>query len=106
MKLTKEEVRRVVELVGFDAELVDTMTDIAWRESKGDAGARSRTPGDARGLFQMDVRWADRFIAAGIIEHRDEMFDPVKNAKCARYLEQHIGVHAWPSLLEFPAPAP
>jgi hypothetical protein len=63
-------------------------------------------PTKDRGLFQIDVRWADKLIAEGIIEHRDEMFDPVKNALCARYIEQNVGLVAWPFPHNHPTSAP
>lgn len=101
--LTKAQVRAIVEQVGYTGELLEQMTDIAWRESHGDPDARARMD-NGRGLFQIDVRWAPKLIAEGIIESRNEMFDPVKNALCARYIEQQVGIHAWPALREFPAP--
>jgi hypothetical protein len=112
--LTKDELRAVVAQVGYTGELLETMTDLAWRESacmtsdgwRADPDARGRMDA-GRGLFQIDARlWADRLIAEGIIAFPDDLFNPSLNARAARYIEQQIGVDAWPSLARYPAPRP
>lgn len=85
---------------GFRGEDLVDMVAIAKRESgwRPDAHRtdrdKSQLSGD-RGLFQINYIWDDQLRAAGIISSPQDLFDPMVNARAAKYVMDNMGYSAW-----------
>lgn len=99
--LTREQAAQVAYQAGFRGDDLAKMVAIAGRESGYIAGAhrtnssRSALSGD-RGLWQINKdAWDAQLIAAGIIRQASDLFDPLTNAKAAKYVFDKQGLAAW-----------
>jgi hypothetical protein len=99
--LSRETLAQILSQVGFSGEALVQMVAIAGRESgyKTDAHRTDRDPsalsGD-RGLFQINYVNDKALMDAGIIRSAADLFDPVTNARAAKFLfDQAGGLAPW-----------
>lgn len=98
--LTGSQVAQIAYEAGFRGQDLVNMVAIAKRESGWQPDAhRSDQPKSAlsgdRGLFQINSVWDQQLIQAGIINSKQDLFDPVKNARAAAYVMSKQGLAAW-----------
>jgi len=89
--LTREETAQILYSIGFRGDRLIDLVAIAGRESgyrpgiHGSDQPQEAVSGD-RGLFQINSVHDDRLMAAGIIRSKEDLFDPVVNARAAFFL--------------------
>lgn len=98
--LSGTQVAQIAYEAGFRGQDLINMVAIAKRESGWQPDAhrsdqpKSSLSGD-RGLFQINSVWDAQLIQAGIISSKQDLFDPLKNARAAAYVASKQGLAAW-----------
>lgn len=100
MNISRESLAQILFQVGFRGEDLVNMLAIAGRESGYRADAHrtntdpSKLSGD-RGLFQINYVNDKALMDAGIIRSASDLFDPVVNARAAKFLFDRDGYNPW-----------
>ena len=98
--MTPEQVAQVLYQAGFRGEELVTMVAIGKRESGYNPSAkRTDNPGGSTGdfgLFQINyVNWPDVKTALGLSGGIEQLFNPLVNARAAKYLHSRGGFSPW-----------
>jgi hypothetical protein len=99
--LTEEEVRAVLEVAGWPAELHEAALRVTWGESRWSPYAHNgEDVGEGSfGLFQLNVAYFSKTNPRGWASvcgvEPWELYDPVINAECAWVVYQRSGWSPW-----------